>query len=145
MSVSFQTKNGFCPCYGDYYIQDRKSGYDQYHNDRYEYALFKKEKRELVKRFKKRKKAYEYLSALTGYTEYSIIYNDSRVRLDKRKRVLSVIDKERSFIYWLYLDRGELFKKPYNDNQLSVWFESYADCLQYAKEYIENKKRNINK
>lgn len=122
-----------CPAYGDYYIQDRAAGKDAYGNETYEYALFCRQPFRVIRRFRTRKQAYEYVSGLTGCTRWDIkigssniimnncdylgvLYGDTMYRLSKRTREVAV--------------------RPTKDKQLTRWHMRYVDCLAEAKNII---------
>lgn len=123
-----------CPQHGDYSIRDRSIGRDVHGHERYEYALFRLRHFELVRRFRTRKQAYQYLSELTLLSRWDVlrgsssiichdheylgvIYGDSLYRITKRTRVLE--------------------KRPVEDERLTRWYDRYADCLAEAKRLLE--------
>lgn len=128
-----KTAPGSCPAYGDYFIQDRPYGRDIHGNECWQYALFRKQHFQTVRRFRTRKQAYRHLSELTGLTRWDlknrshsiiindrqylgVIYGDTMYRLDKRAR--------------------EIQTRPTEDERLSGWHDKYNECLAEAKRII---------
>lgn len=121
-----------CPSYGEFYIQDKEAGRDTHGNMTYVYALFKKRPFRPIKRFRKRKQAYEYLSNITCVSREMIsdnlyrIHNDSRYFRILYNKTIFQIDKH----------TRELSSKPTVDEQITGWIDKYKNCLESSKEII---------
>jgi hypothetical protein len=132
--IRFQRRlPGACPQYKNFVIQDRYIGRNLYGNDCYEYSLFYKIDFEIVRRFRTRKQAYQYLSDLTGLS-----------RLDIKMGSASIIrnDGECLGLIWgntmyrLYKRTRVVERRPVEDEQITGWFEKFSECLAEAKEII---------
>lgn len=119
--VAFVAKDGMCPRFeapnGEIYlIQDKKVGAD------YQYAL-------QVKRYKPEKKTFltkeecdAYIANKTDRRHYSVARYEGKTGY---------------FLSWATLVcEGLTVTILYAPDVISEWFESYVDCLQYAKEYV---------
>lgn len=127
---------GSCPAYKDYYIQDRFAGKDIYGNDAFEYALFKRVPFKVIRRFRTRKRAYEYVSNLTGFSRWDLSYRSCGIVVND-KEYLGVISN--GTMYRITRRTREVATRPANDEQLTGWFMRYADCLEEAKQLIQEK------
>lgn len=137
MAVTFISTNGFCPRYKEFYIMERPGGTDQYNNKKYEYALYKIIPVKEVKTFAKRKEAILYLSELTGFSTFSYKHGNTNIHYDKDRRVIACIANQGKTIYWLDLKTCKITSKPYENERITGWYESYNECLAFSKEYIE--------
>ena len=134
-----RTQPGSCPAYKDFYIQDRSAGKDVYGNDAYEYALFRRRPFELIRRFRTRKQAYEYVSRMTSYT-----------RLDIRLRSCGIVVNDREYLgiihggvmYRISKRTREVCSRPVDDERLTGWYMKFADCLSEAKQLINEMEDN---
>lgn len=124
-----------CPRYKDFYIQDRFVGKDIYGNDAYEYALFRSIPFQLVRRFRTRKQAYVWLSNLTGLSEFDIRMGNHRIVCNDRK-YLGVLYGNK--MYRLHKPTCEVFARPDHDEQISVWFDKFAECVAESKTIIKD-------
>ena len=127
-----------CPQYGPFYIQDRMIGKDVYGHDSYEYALFRRIGFQLVRKFRTRRQAYEYLSKITSITQwdikmgaYDIVVNDSKVLGIKHGKTL----------YKLIKYTREVYARPLEDEKLSQWYTTYNECLEKAKKIVREIER----
>ena len=123
-----------CPSYKDFYIQDRYIGRDVYGNETYEYALFRKHPFHVIRRFRKRKQAYEYVSNLTGYTRWDI--KMSNYNIINERDFLGVVYG--NTIYRIVKRTREVQSRPIDDERLTCWHTKYVDCLSEAKQIIQN-------
>ena len=123
-----------CPAYKDFYIQDRPAGRDIYGNNAYKYALFRKIPFQVIRRFRTRKQAYEYVSRITGYSRWDIKWNSYGIVINDRD-YLGVLYN--GTLYRITKRTREVATRPLNDEQLSGWFIKYVECLTYAKELIK--------
>ena len=123
-----------CPSYKNYYIQDRYTGRDIYGNETYEYALFRKQPFQTIRRFRTRRQAYEYVSHMTGYTRFDIKMGSSGIIMNDRE-YLGIIHGYT--MYRIAKRTREVATRPVNDTQLTRWHMKYVDCLSEAKEILE--------
>ena len=133
--IVFRAVNGMCPTYKDFYICDRFIGKDVHGHDAYEYALFRRSKKELLGRFRRRKQAYEFLAGIIGCRDkiYVRIMVESGSAVNEREH-LSV--RRGDLIYRLEKRTNEVSVRPYYDQQISGWYMTYRECLKDAKETI---------
>ena len=133
MEIKFVKKQPWmCPCYGDFYIQDREAGRDIHGNQTYVYALFKRQKYRLIRKFRRRKQAYEYLSNITCITRETLSANSYRVVNEARYfRILY-----NNTIYQIDKYTRELSERPLEDEQLSVWYDKYKICLENSQKIV---------
>ena len=129
-----------CPSYKNYYIQARYIGRDIYGNETYEYALFRKLPFILIRHFRTRKQAYEYLSNLTGYTRWDIKMGNQNIVNDYD--FLGIVYG--STIYRIEKRTRELYSRPIDDERLTCWHTKYVDCLSEAKQIIQSREGNRN-
>lgn len=122
MNITFKAENGFCPycIYGrtKFYIQDSRN----YKGD-WVYALYSVDLCEEVKEFETNEKAFEYLVN------------------KKVKHVYSTCDRETSLYsdtlhYYILKDKTVTVRQT--ETPLTGKFDSYAECLKFAKEYVKN-------
>lgn len=123
-----------CPKYGPYYIQDRMIGKDVYGHDSYEYALFRKNGFQFVRKFRKRKQAYEYLSKKTSITQWDIKMGAYNIVVNDRE-VLGIMHGET--LYKLIKYTREVYARPLEDEKLSKWHTNYNECLGNAKKIVQ--------
>lgn len=119
-----------CPQYGDYSIRDRYIGRDVYGHERYEYALFRLQHFEFVRRFRTRKQAYRYLSEITYLNRWDIQMGSSSIICHDHE-YLGVLSGDT--LYRITKRTRLLEKRPAEDQRLTGWFDRYADCLAEAK------------
>lgn len=124
-----------CPAYKDLYIKDRSIGRDVYGHERYEYALFRRRPFVTVKRFRTRKQAYQYVSDITGYTQWDVRMGCCNIVLNDHE-YLGVIYGHN--MYRITKRNNEVAVRSLEDDQLTGWYELYRDCLSAAKEIIQN-------
>lgn len=122
-----------CPKYGMYYIQDRMVGKDVYGHDSYEYALFRRIEFQLVRKFRARKQAYEYLSKKTSITQWDIKMGAYNIVVNDRK-VLGIMHEKT--LYKLIKYTREVYARPLEDEKLSQWYTNYNECLENAKKIV---------
>ena len=133
MEIRFVKKQPWCcPSYGDFYIQDREAGRDIHGNQTYVYALFRRQPYQLIERFKKRKRAYEALSAITCIDRETMNSNMHRIHNDAR--YLRVLYNDN--IYQIDKYTCELSSRPLADEQLSAWYDKYKVCLDNSKRIV---------
>lgn len=125
-----------CTSYKSYYIQDRSSGRDVHGNETYEYALFLKQPFQVVRRFRTRKQAYEYVSRLTGYSRWDIKMGSNGIVVNDREYLGVVYGNT---MYRITRRTREVVTRPVDDKQLTRWHMKYVDCLSEAKEIIQNR------
>lgn len=123
-----------CPAYKDYYIQDRYVGRDIYGHEAYEYALFRRLHFRTVRRFRKRKQAYKYLSDLTGLTRWEVKMGSYHIVSNTRDALCVIHGRA---MYRLEKRTNEIRTRPVDDEKLSGWYERYAECLAAAKETVK--------
>ena len=130
-----------CPSYKDYYIQDRSSGKDVYGNDAYDYALFKRQPFQVIRRFRTRKQAYEYVSRITGFDQWHIKMGSFSIVVNNHDYLGVIYGKS---MYRISKRTREVAIRPVDDEQLSGWFMKYVDCLEYAKQLIKELEEKAN-
>lgn len=123
-----------CPQYGAYYIQDRMIGKDIYGHESYEYALFRKIGFRLVKKFRTRKQAYEFLSKKTSLTQWDIKMGSCNVVVNDRN-VLGI--EHGKALYKLMKHTREVYTRQSEDENLSQWYTNYNECLENAKKIVQ--------
>ncbi len=132
--IAFRRKHPYsCPAFGMYYIQSRPAGTDINGNGVYEYALFQKQPFVLVKRFRTRKQAYEWLGKRTALTRFDVEHGSIRVILND-KTALGVCYGCDMF----KLDRRTrtVYTRPTEDLRLTVWYDKYVECVKWSKKII---------
>lgn len=134
---------GACPSYGEYYIGQRYAGRDIYGKEAYDSALFRKTPFRLVKKCRTRKQAYQYVAQETGLCWY---WGKNRREMPPdtydNREFAGVIREETC---WKVIKRtNEVMTKPLHDEQLTPWFEKYADCLREAKELVATLEKGKN-
>lgn len=122
-----------CPKYGTYYIQDRVIGKDVYGHDSYEYALFRRIGFQLVRKFRTRKQAYEYLSKKTSITQWDIKMGAYNIVVNDRE-VLGIMHGKT--LYKLIKYTREVYARPLEDEKLSQWYTYYTECMENAKKIV---------
>lgn len=125
-----------CPSCGEYYIQDRVAGRDIYGHEAYEYALFRKSPWMLMWSFRRRKKAYEYLSEKTGLTRWDVVRRSGRVICNDRE-MLGVQAGDGTL--WKLMKQTspvQVWMRYGTDLQVTGWYMTYRECLEAAKERI---------
>ena len=122
-----------CPRYGTYYIQDRMIGKNIYGHESYEYALFRRIGFRLVKKFRTRKQAYEFLSKKTLVTQWDIKMGACNVIVNNRD-VLGI--EYGKILYKLIKRTREVYTRPSEDEKLSQWYASYNECLENSKKIV---------
>ena len=123
-----------CPSYKDYYIQDRPDGKDVHGNDTYGYALFKRQPFRVIRRFRTRRQAYEYVSNLTGLSRFDVKMGSSRIVMNDHEYLGVIHGKD---FYKLSKRTREVSTRPVDDEQLTGWYMKYVDCLSEAKQIIK--------
>ena len=124
-----------CPSYKDYYIQDRPTGKDIYGNDTYGYALFKMKPFQVIRRFRTRKQAYEYVSRITVLEQWHVKMGSHSIIVNDHDYLGVIYGKS---MYRISKRTCEVATRPVEDEQLSGWFMKYVECLNYAKELIKD-------
>lgn len=135
--IRFTRQNPWsCPSYKDYYIMDKYSGKDIYGHDAYDYALFRHCGFQLVRTFKTRKRAYQFIGKETGLSDwdlrmgsYAFICNDRELLGVQRDGILWRIEKRSRPV--------RVLTRPIEDERLTGWFTTYNECLQVSKEFIK--------
>ena len=137
---------GACPQYRDYYIQDRFAGKDVHGNDAYDYALFRRFCFIPIKKVSKRRQGYKYLNQITGLSRLELKYRSPSVIVNDRE----CLGIHHGYNFYKFMKRtGEIFMKPDEDVQISAWFMSYSECLEWSKETLsaltetDNKKNEV--
>lgn len=123
-----------CPRYGPFYIQDRMIGKDVYGHDSYEYALFRKIGFRLVRKFRTRKQAYEFLSKTTSITQWDIKMGAYDIVANDRE-MLGI--QHGKTLYKLVKYSKEVFARPLEDEKLTQWYSTYSECLEKAKKVVQ--------
>ena len=136
MKVAFTRRRPFeSPSFGDYYIQERKSGKNIYGHDSYEYSLFRRVPFETVATFRTRKQAYKYVSERTFFSKWSTDHHAPGTIKDRdyvgciHGSVMYRVEKKTRPV--------QVRMRPVDDEQVLGWFWTYNECLAAAKEYIE--------
>ncbi len=124
-----------CPEYKDFYIQDRLDGKDVHGHDAYSYALFRRKHFKKIRQFRTRKQAYQYVSDITGISQWDIKMGSCRVIINDRD-LLGVLHN--GLFYRIEKRDRVVSVRPENDEQLTGWFVSYNECLAEAKKLIQN-------
>lgn len=133
MEIRFVKKQPWCcPSYGDFYIQDREAGRDIHGNQTYLYALFRRQPYQLIKKFRRRKQAYEYLSNITCISRETL--NENGYRIHNDARYLRILYN--NTIYQIDKYTRELSSRPLADEQLSAWYDKYKVCLDNSKRIV---------
>ena len=123
-----------CPKYGTYYIQDRVIGKDVYGHESYEYALFRKVDFQLVRKFRTRKQAYEFLSKETSLTQWDVKMGAYNI-ITNNRNVLGI--EYGKTLYKLVKYTKKVYIRPKEDEKLSQWYPSYNECLENAKKVVQ--------
>lgn len=123
-----------CPSCGDYYIQDRPAGKDIHGHDTYEYALYHKLRFQVIRRFRTRRQAYEYVSRITGFSRWDIRMGSYGILVNDRE-YLGVLYN--GTMYRITKRTREVATRPAEDERLTGWHMKYVDCLSEAKEIIQ--------
>ena len=132
--IRFTKKNPWsCPSYKDYFIKDRPDGKNIYGHDSYSYALFRRKPFITLERFKKRKQAYRYVRSLTGLDQFSVKYENSSIILNNREYLGVIYD---GTMYRIAKRTCEVQARPAEDEQITGWAGSLAECLCDAKQII---------
>ncbi len=119
MEITFRAENGVCPrfCYDMtvFFIQDRKNSIGNWL-----YSLWSKEDAEEIIKFETHEEAKSYVRWLKGV---KCTYNT-----DGKWFYTSV--------YFYYIVVGNVVKKRETPTPLSGDFDSYLECLNFAKKYV---------
>lgn len=129
-----------CPAYKDYYIQDRAIGKDVYGHEAYEYALFRRNHFKVVRRFRTRKQAYQYVSDITGLDQWDVKMRGYRIITNDRE-CLGVLHNDT--MYRIMRRTREVAVRPSKDEQLTGWYDKYNDCLSAAKQIVKSEEGKI--
>ena len=122
-----------CPSFNEYFIQDRPCGNDIHGHEAYEYALFRRIPFRAVKRFRTKKKAYEYVAGETGLTRWDQKMGCSSFVANDREH-LGIIHG--NMMYRIMKKTGTVEERPVEDEQVTGWYDRYRDCLSAAKEML---------
>lgn len=134
MEIKFTRSDPWsCPSCGFYYIQDRVAGKDIYGHETYEYALFRKCPFQVIRRFRTRKQAYEYVSNITGFSRWDLEWNSPSIVTNDREYLGVIYNMT---MYRISKRTREVATRPVNDEQLSGWYMKYAECVSAAKQLI---------
>lgn len=126
---------GGCPAYGSFYIQDRlMDGRDIYGHETYQYALFRKVPFQVLRRFRTRKQAYEYLTCLTGLTRLDVEWGSHSIIVNDREH-LGILHGDT--MYRMDKRTREIVTRPLEDEQLTGWYDRYTECLSEAKSIVK--------
>ena len=127
-----------CPQHKDYYIRERWSGYDIHGNETYDYALFQRVQFKFVRKFHRRKQAYEFLAKVAHITKFDVEQGSHRV-ITNTHEMIGIIGG--SMMYRLNKRTRVLETRPIDDEQVTVWHMTYRDCLMDAKITIAARER----
>lgn len=130
--ISFMKKcEGACPSFEDYYIGDRFAGRDYHGNLTYEYALFRRLPFVVTKRFgDQAEAAREYFTKLVL---------NSRIPVNSNGDLVAICNNT---IIKLDLKTNEISERPYENEQLSAWHQTYAQCVAEAKQIIAKRQED---
>lgn len=126
---------GCCPAYREYYIQDRLSGTDVYGHETYQYALFRRHPFQLVRKFRTRKQAYVYVSELTGVDQWDVKMGNCKIIGNPHfNNFIGVIHAGK--MYRINRRARTVEVAPLDNEQMSIWFDRYSECVAEAKRII---------
>lgn len=127
-----------CPQYKEFCIKDRLAGRDIYGHETYEYALFRLCPFSLVRKFRTRKQAYQYVGEKAYISKYEADHGSSRVVRDREWLAVCANDR----IFKIIKRTNEVLVRPINDEQLTGWRMTYQECLAEAKEIVRELERD---
>lgn len=123
MKITFKAHDGLCPyyIYSEYkfFIRDKAD----YHG-RYKYALYIQRMTEQTKTFDSAKDAMNYVKEIKGAKHIYTQYGTGRQLYTDRANDYVVTG-------------NEVVIRP-AEEMVSWWYDSYADCLNFSKEYVLN-------
>lgn len=132
MSITFTKKiEGGCPSYEDYYIGDRFAGRDHHGNFTYEYALFRRLPFVVTKRFA------DQAEAARAYFVKLVV--NSHIPVNSNGDLVAILNNT---IIKLDLKTNEISERPYENEQLSAWHQTYAQCIAEAKQIIAKRQED---
>lgn len=135
MEIRFKkTAPDRCPAFRDFYILDRVSGRDIYGHETYQYALYRKNSFHAIRRFRTRRQAYEYLTQKTGLTRLDVKWRSRSIVVNDRDHLGVLHD---GTLYRMNKKTREIDSRPLEDEQITGWFDRYADCVAESKEIIK--------
>lgn len=122
---------GACPSFEDYYIGDRFAGRDHHGNLTYEYALFRRLPFVVTERFEDQAEAAQaYFAKLVASSSIPINSNGDLVAI--RNNTIIKLD----------LKTNEISERPYENEKLSAWHQTYAQCVAEAKQIIAKRQED---
>ena len=116
--------------YKNYYIKEIKGSKKQY-------ALCYEPDPSLRGSFKTARQAFQYIRNLSHHPT-----NDIRTCVeaeplhDKENQIFAVVDVNRENIIWADFVEKKLWQVPIEDQMLSEPFDSFIECLDFAKRYL---------
>lgn len=138
--ITFTSRDGACPSYGNYYIMDRLAGKDPHGNTVYDYALFLAHDYETVAKFRTPKQAYEYVQAQfpnrlrpSAYPKYGYDANNYQFT-NEHEGWQGCIDKQGNC--WKVNKATCTVEYKKASEQLTGWFRTYQEALAAAKKIV---------
>jgi len=120
MQVNFKAHDGFCPYFEyeniKYFIQERKVDND------WKYTLCSRNTRKEIKSFADKKEAFEWLISIKA------MYIDSFGELQLWRKINKIYILEKNIV---------AVKDDFNE--ISEYFDNYAECLKFSKQYVTQK------
>lgn len=89
----------------------------------------------MIRKFRTRKQAYAYVSNLTGVNQWDVKWGSCRIIGNPRyDKLFGVIHMDK--MYRINREARTVEVAPLDNEQLSIWFDRYSECVAEAKRII---------